>query len=141
MKKQTFKGNAAKVISEAEDYFSTLSEDELNKTYQLSIDSTRSLSQNSLVHCMLNELCLFTGEDSIHRMKKIVKKELSYYKDTEVETDDGTYITRIYDKTSEMSVRALNEFILKLEAWSLHNLNYIFECTQESKNNKKSKTW
>lgn len=137
MKKQIFNGNAVKTMQEIEDFFSTLSEDELRKTYRITIDQTRSLEANALLHVMLKEICDETGETDVNKMKRNIKEILGYYTDTKVDTEDSSYITRLYTKSSEMSSKELSEFILKIESWAATELNYTFECLQESKPKRK----
>jgi len=133
MKKQVFKGNATKTMQDVEDFYSTLSDGDLQKTFQVTIDQTRSLESNALFHLMVKELCAETGEENVNKMKRDIKEALYYYTDTKVETEDSCYITRLYTKTSEMSSKELSEFILKIEVWAAQNLGYTFECTQNNK--------
>lgn len=121
--KQIYKGSPDKIMDELETYFKGLSQKDMNKIYQVSLDNTRTLSQNNLVHTIIRDIALFTGED-FNRMKRIIKTELGYFNDTHVDTDDSSYITRIYSKTSEMSSKELGEFILKLETWAMHTLDF-----------------
>lgn len=124
MNKKTFKGSIDTIIKEFNDF---VNNNKLDKnSYTLTLSDNRTLQQNNKFHAMVRELADHLGELDIELLKKQIKKELGYYKEEKVETEDTTYSLIVYEKTSEMSVRELAEFIKKFEIWALNNLEYKF---------------
>lgn len=124
MNKKTFKGSIDTILKEFNEF---VNNNKLDKnSYTLTLSDNRTLQQNNKFHAMVRELADHLGELNIELLKKQIKRELGYYKEEKVETEDTTYSLIVYEKTSEMSVRELAEFIKKFEIWALDNLQYSF---------------
>ena len=125
MNKKTFKGKISDIVKEFNQF---VKDNKLDKNnYTLTLSDNRTIQQNSKFHAMVRELADHLGELDIELLKKQIKKELGYYKEEKVETEDTTYSLIVYEKTSEMSVKELAEFINKFEIWALNNLEYKFK--------------
>lgn len=131
--KKTFTGKRLDVLKKVEDYLGSLEDSEIvkDKTYSVTVSDVRSLQQNDLFHSIIREISEETGQLDINQLKKDVKFALGAYTDYKHETEDGSFITRVYMKTSELSSKELSEFILKVQVWAFETLGMTFDKSKK----------
>jgi hypothetical protein len=131
--KKTFTGKRLDVLKKVEDYLVSLDDSEIvkDKTYSVTVSDVRSLQQNDLFHSIIRDIAEETGELDINLLKKQIKQALGYYVDSSYETEDGTFIMRVFTKTSSMSSKELSEFILKVQVWAFETLGMTFDKTKK----------
>ena len=124
--KNEHRGNRDRILQaleEAKKYFTNLPKEEWNKLYKLIYSDIRSVPFNNYIHAVFTLIGTEMGESNIEVTKNIIKEAIGAYQDHKVHDSGVTYITRKYDKTSEMSTKELVEFMLKVETFAFHEMN------------------